>query len=128
LTPDFKEVGGPGLLGVANLSVNYSPSFLTPDSSGATFSCSVFNSPRAVPTPASSAAEAAFFATLLMVEPALEDERAFCFGDVLAFAGLFTFDLAPARFEEAFDFVRLVGFFIIFLAFGLPRSDCLSSQ
>ena len=62
------------------------------------------SAPSAVPITAvpaaSTAAAAAFFATRLTFDRALEDERIFDFDDVLAFVGLFAFDLTPARLED----------------------------
>jgi len=99
-------------------------------SSGAIFVCSFFNSPRAVPTPAtpaaSIAAEAAFVATRLSFDPALEKEGAFDFDDALAFVGFFTFDLTAARLGDDLDLVCLVVFFMAvsrYSLFDLPTAS-----
>src|SRR5205823_8218738 len=77
--------------------------------------CSFFNSPRAVPIPAtpaaSTAAEAAFLATRLSFDPALEKEGAFDLDDALAFVGFFTFGLTAARFGNDLDLLRFAVFF-----------------
>ena len=84
--------------------------------------CSGASSLRAVPTAANPAATAAFFATRFRFAPAfglslfcdLADLLAFVdLADPLAFVVFLSLDLAPARFDEDPDLVRLVAFFMI---------------
>jgi hypothetical protein len=97
--------------------------------------CSFFNSPRAVPIPATPAASiaavAAFVATRVSFDPALETDSAFDFDDVLdlndalAFVGFFTFDLTAARFGDDLDLARFVVFFMALSRLCLFRfADC----
>ena len=75
-----------------------------------------FNSSSAVPIaampPATIAAEAAFLATCLSFDGALEDDFLLGFADVLGFFDLAVLDLAPARREEGLTLARLAVFFI----------------
>jgi hypothetical protein len=100
----------------------YFCSSFSPDSSGPIFACSFFNSPRAVPIPAtpaaSTAAEAAFLATRATFDPALERERVFAFDAVLDRVLL---ALAARVVLAARRFVFLVVRLVAFPRFGLPR-------
>jgi hypothetical protein len=68
--------------------------------------------PIAAMPPATIAAEAAFLATRLSFDGALEDDFLLGFADMLGFFDLAGLDLAPARREEGLTLARLAVFFM----------------